>query len=180
MPLADYDTSVEKIAALKAAMIDPALVYLATSNFITDDNIYTISRRYSIGGFQAGQRHDNNLSIPSRIAIGTSLTDIYGLYYIKDSDITYSDPITTYQDRLAMIIESNIQIMDGFTSTNAGTYGSMILSVEDENSIKINDISINCYNRYSSIPFQIVVAAGSNFKSSGSEGIEYIDLPADW
>lgn len=180
MPLADYDTSVEKIAAYKAALIDPALIQIATSNFTTNDNIYTINRDYQINAYSTAYEHDNHLSVTGRIANNTALTGINTLLYINDSDIVYPDPITTYQDRLAMIIESDIQVMRSYTPTDAGTYGSMILEVSEGYVIEINNESTRCSTEYTTIPFQIVVPFGNNFRASIGKNLEYIDLPSDW
>lgn len=160
-------------------MIDPALIQIATSNFTISDDIYTINRDYNINGLDAGYHNDNLLTVYPKIANNTALTSVSMLLYVNDVDIIYSDLITTYQDRLARIIDAEIQIAEGFNNTSAGTYGSMITSITTENSIMTNAVFTLLYNRYSTIPYIVVVPPGNTFSGTG-DAYEYINLPSDW
>ena len=183
MALADYSTSAEKIAALKAAMIDPSLIQMATSNFTTTENIYDITKCPYVNGMTTVVFYDNNSCIPSITPTGSILTDITEhtmvFLYIKDSDIVYPDPISTYQNRLANIIESELITENSYATVDAGANGSMVKSLGNHGYLYINSRDSGVYMD-TPIPLQIVIPNGNEFESHGSYAFTYIDLPADW
>ena len=179
MALADYDTSVEKIAALKAAQFDPNICNSTASNFTTDDIIYILATSYL---------KINNVAMDSTENYGDFYVDCYKvlnninietnypIIYIKDSDIVYSEPITTYQDRLAKIFEAipiTIGLSDNFTS---GVNGSILIA---GNRTSLNGVTFDwntVWFKKFAIPAGITISTYSSFNSFCT----YFDVPADW
>ena len=174
MALADYSTSVEKIAALKAAMIDPSIVTLLSNNATlnTTETIYiTYSPVPTVDAISLYSSHPNNYIIvdTGHAVKGSSATT--PVIYIKDSDITYSDPITTYQDRLSYIL-STPQTFTSSTFT-IGTYGSLFFIAYQLKINKGGDL-----NFVSDVPGCIPIPFGENISSL--TGASYINVPSDW
>lgn len=174
MALADYDTAAEKIAALKAAMIDPSIITLL-SNGATLNTTETIYIAYChslyVDSISLYTSHPNNYII---VETGHAVKGHYAntpVLYVKDSDIVYSDPITTYQDRLAHML-STPQTITSSTFT-IGANGSLLfityaLKIDKGGELLFQGDVTGCIP----IPF------GESITSL--TGVSYIDLPADW
>lgn len=175
MPLADYDTAVEKIAALKAAALDPALININKTNFTSNGISYIIvSDKFSVNGIpiveyeyyciDCYQVENNDVVVEEQ--------DI--MFYIKDSDIVYPDPVTTYQNRLAGIYTTGLTEVAALDSFTTGTYGSIIRHIRSTQ-ISGENIEVIENNLNLPVPPGILVATQA---SPGS--CSYFDVPSDW
>lgn len=177
MALADYSTTIEKIAALMSAKMDPALINIEDGDFTTDGIIYLAGGGsvYIDGSNVMYGGGDSMLA--GRIENNAVLTPFgYGktIFYVKDSDIVYNNPIEIYQRRLAYILESDVNRIDATTFT-AGTYGSIITSPSSELRYGSNDI-----NRQLHIPCNSVLAVASGHTIYAGYGLQYFDVQSDW
>lgn len=174
MALADYSTSVEKIAALKCAMLDPSIVTLL-NNGATLNTTETIHIVYCHGlvvdGISLYSSHPNNYII---VETGHAVKGQYAntpVLYVKDSDIVYSDPVTTYQDRLAYILSTPQTITS--STFIIGANGSLLfimyqLKIDKGGELLFQGDVTGCIP----IPF------GESITSL--TGASYINLPAGW
>lgn len=174
MALADYSTSIEKIAALKCAMMDPALVTLSSygGSLTTTETVYIINgERYMIDGIETRLAYAKNALIIGSAHTISGLYDYDAFFYIKDSDIIYTDPITTYQNRLSYIF-STPQI---FSSSvfDIGVNGSLLFALNDIRINKGGTIYI-----HNSISESVPIPAGETI--SNVAGVSYLDVPSDW
>lgn len=175
MTLADYDTSVEKIAALKAAALDPALININKTNFTSNGISYIIvSDNFNVNGILINKYESYSLDCyqVENNDIVTEERDI--MFYIKDSDIVYSDPVTTYQNRLAAIYTTGLTRIAPSDSFTTGPHGSIIrhlrLTQISGEVIEVMDNNLNL-----PVPSGILVATQA---SPGS--CSYFDVPPDW
>ena len=173
MVLADYDTAVEQIAALKCAMMDPSLVNIVSYNgtLTTTEKVFIINwYDLKIDGVEMFDAHGgNNIVIDSGHTVSGYYSDNL-IMYIKDSDIIYTDPITLYQDRLAYSF-STTQIISS-SVFSVGVNGSLLFG---RDSVKVNKsglISIKSPSECIPIP------AGETIGSVGN--VTYFDVPSDW
>ena len=187
MALADYDTAVEKIAALRSAFIDPALVnyHAYGTTFNTSEPIYLVANNVDsrIGSLRiprtavgAAAMAMEAFGVPTRIGTGKAI-DIqdsgWSFAYINDSDIVYSDPITTYQNRLAILYEAETIISGDFT---VGEYGA-ILSYSN---VYSGSLSINGSKVYKDLSGIMFPVKKDDAISYGFYNGSHIDLTADW
>ena len=177
MALSDYDTTAEKIAALMSAKMDPALINIEDGNFTTDGIIYLA------GGGSVYINGSNNIygggqSILAGRIENNAVLSPYGygetIFYVKDSDIVYNNPIEIYQRRLAYILESDVNRIDATTFT-AGTYGSIITSPSCDLRYGSNDI-----DRQLHIPCNSVLAVAAGHVIYAGYGLQYFDVQSDW
>lgn len=183
MTLADYSTAAEKIAALKCAQIDPALVNLETGTLNVSEDIYLITWLLKINTLKV-TGGTSFACISPKLSSGDTLDPYlsgYAYMYIKDSEITYSDPITLYQNRLSKIIEANLKVVNwnGFT---VGANSALIISTdEDPSTLKFNGNSIIDDFGVPATPLYIPVQSGYVITNTYTpNNITYINLPADW
>lgn len=182
MSLSDYDTSVEKIAALKAATLDPALtIYLTPYVEVTlTESIFPITNQYILNGSEYHRlKHDETNTIPAMLHSGDVIQNESGsVMYIKDSDIIYSDPITTYQNRIAAIMQSHIQISNEIT---VGLNGAIMKHIGYNGDLYIDDIWFFSEDTDGTIPHLLPLKSGDVVRSQISSTVfAYINLPADW
>ena len=189
MVLSDYDTAAEKIAALRCAFIDPALInyhaYGTTFNVV--ESIYFVSTSGSMvklgslylpwNAWGYGVLAMESFGLPIRINSGKSF-DIQSagnsMAYIKDSDITYSDPVTTYQNRLGILYESETIISGDFT---VGEYGALLTFSDTDTNGKLNINGSILFDDNAVIMFP--VKKDDVITYSGQNG-SHIDLPSNW
>lgn len=175
MSLSDYSTTSEKIAALMSAKMDPALINIEDGNFTTDDIIY-LAGGGSVYINGSSDAYGGSQSIlAGRIESGAVLTPFgYGetLFYVKDGDILYSDPIEVYQRRLACVLESDVNRIEGTTFTS-GAHGSIITS---GGGMCYGSIDID---RQLSIPFNSVLAVAAGHVIY-ADYLQYFDVSAVW
>ena len=182
MPLADYDTSVEKIAALKVAMIDPALVQIKNGLIdkpytVTEDiHIFYTDKLDQVIGVDRELFDSSVHTRPIHILMqsGEILDNFDTLMFIKDSDIVYSNPITTYQDRLATIYSTiGTNITSG--TVTVGTNGSILLLSH------LLQWTNNEYLARSAVNQPLPIPAGMQFNVNISGAIvKYFNVAADW
>lgn len=183
MALTDYDTAAEKIAALKCAMIDPALVNLETGTLNVSEDIHLVTYRTVLNGI-AMRGLDHALKIPPKISSGNVLSG-WAFLYIKDSDIVYTDPITTYQNRLSEIIDAELRAVPhtGFT---AGSNGALLTGVFNYEEIYISGSQVMHLHDigYYHGPALLTPIKNGQTVTTGYNHLNptmtYIDLPAGW
>lgn len=174
MALADYDTAAEQIAALKAAALDPSLININKTNFTSSGISYILlSDRFSVNGILLSeyeyycidcyQIQDNDVVVEEM--------DI--MFYIKDSDIVYPDPITTYQNRLAGIYTTGLTEVDALDSFTTGVHGSIIrlLRLTEISGENIEVIENN---------FNLAVPPGTLVAVQTNGVCSYFDVPSGW
>ena len=187
MPLSDYDDPVEKIAALKAATLDPALTYIHTSNY---DNILNLNEVVYIfdafgdvyiirdGIWYFTYDRDINVErIQLRLEADESCEHLDTLFYVKDSDITYSVPIMTYQDRLSSLYTTDVIFKKINESFVAGDNGSIITAC-NETTIGGGFKLYSTYGNTSILPVRSGITISVD--NSSNAFCRYFDVPADW
>lgn len=177
MTLSDYTTDEEKIAALMCALIDPAIVNITTSGFTTNDIIYIIcADKFTLDGYAIWCDEQNGLN--SRINSGDVIAGFEAMAYVKDTDITYSDPITLYKSRLAIIAENNELYINNGGILTAGAYGSLIVygyGITLQTGEALDD-----YNSKSGKMIPISASTQIATRSYSDCTIKYFDVPSDW
>ena len=181
MPLSDYNNPVEKIAALKAATLDPALVQIKT---IVTDSPYTTTEDIFIFNFantlniKEGAITYNYLDINSadeiineKLESGVILILGDSVMFINDVDIVYSDPITTYQNRLSTILNTAGTILSNDVLT-PGENGSILLSAYHP------QLADGSYLSYNAIHNPLPIPTGTILTETGIA--KYFDVPDDW
>lgn len=175
MALADYSTSVEKIAALKCAMIDPSLANIVEygGSLVTTETVFIVyTTDFTIDGINMLTEHGaDHIRIDSGHTV-SGYTAYEPIIYIKDSDIVYTNPITTYQDRLSYIFSTpQIFSSSGFT---VGENGLLIFSVFE---LYINKGGLL---RMWDTPSHYIPIPSGEIISDSTSGIAYINAPSDW
>lgn len=178
MALADYSTSVEKIAALQAALMDPAIMQITLSPFTTTETIYIIrSISLSLNGVDFAPSNGMKIDSGNDVDLYNGAPFDFYILYVKDSDIVYSDPVSTYQDRLEKIYTGQYIDPAPDTPFTTGQYGS----------ISVNPYSVDTITPYGILyygtgeqglykPYPI----STQLKNGSSNTSLYFDVPVDW
>lgn len=181
MALSDYNNPVEKIAALKAATLDPSLIqyeYDATKIMSVTETIYLVHSPdglYLIDGIGGWKNLEYDLnSVNSSIRpfyTGVDIAYGHSILYIKDADIVYPDPIKTYQTRLAACYTTpTTTVIDASFTT--GVYGSIALSsyiIQRDGQDVFDAAGLSC---------PIPLPPSTEYVVP--EASVYFDVPADW
>ena len=185
MSLSDYNDPVEKIAALKAATLDPAILNVldpgADSPFNVTEDIYVFNTEFCyifIDGYSRdlidsdGSHHSQEWLIES----GEILKDFLVVLYVKDSDITYSDPITTYQNRLAACYTTPPTTAYGTNSFASNANGAILVQGHKILNSNNNDYSFYSITTPKPIPPNTTLHGGNATESFA----KYFNVPDDW
>ena len=184
MSLSDYNDPVEKIAALKAATLDPALVNILDSTdnpFNVTEDIYVFNTEFCyllIDGESRtlsasdGSHHSQEWLIES----GEILKDFVIVYYVNDSDITYSDPIAIYQNRLIPCYTTSLTTVSGITPFTSGVNGAILVQGYKILNSNNDDYSFFSIVSPKPIPPNTTLHGGSATLSYA----KYFNVPDDW
>ena len=185
MALADYSTAVEKISALKAAMIDPALIKINNGALTTTEPIHLVTwNRVVIDGYTFYNTPYymttmDNHAISSYFGAGRGMSG--GFLYILDSDITYTDPVDVYTDRLGLAATCEVKLSAG-TSYTDNINDTLYMTHYYRGNLFIGGAQVYNGSSYAGnfvralpIPKGIAVVSSDN-----TSHITYIELPADW
>ena len=182
MALADYDTSVEKIAALKAASLDPSIVNLNVwdSNYWTCTelgyvifSVDVIRMKVSSIVYKVYERDFCPYPCDLILESGEEYLPSEIMSHVNDADIIYANPITKYQDRLAALYITPLTSILQNDSFTTGVNGSIIR--QGSNAQIGTDWICQLYGIQS-----VAIPPGTTISTSSDGYIKYFDVPADW
>lgn len=185
MALSDYNDPVEKIAALKAATLDPALcnIYInAAGTFSCTEKAYMFFCYPTIlvktGGATTASIFTNPYSdgVPYCTLLSGEVYSIdHTFFYVNDADIVYSDPIKTYQKRLAALYTTETTVKSLTETFTSGSNGSILVLCSD---VTVGGKDIDGSN---GLVTPLPIPAGTTLTCAGNFSyLRYFDVPADW
>lgn len=181
MPLADYDTSAEKIAALKCGLIDPSIANLTVSDFTADTTLWVAcAGDLVLNGYiiKFRESYGFNYRIHSGDVVGL---DGEAMVYVKDNDINYSTPVELYQNRLATILETDAFEFGNGEIFTAGVNGSLLVLVNWVKLLTGQFIADTSYAvQETSILVPIPAGQQLTTDSDMSSMARYFDVPSGW
>lgn len=189
MSLSDYNDPVEKIAALRAAWLDPALTQFKTDvsdePYTVTEDIYVYYASYLEQKLiaQDGTIYNEEYAtapLNLKFNSGDVLSAFLSVHYVADADIVYSDPIGVYQKRLAAIdVADTINVGYIAVPTQTFTAGANGSILKSSHSIRFADGSYFA-SRGGGHPLPVPAGITISVDGSGKSLAKYFDVPADW